>query len=248
MYISHLQCPNFRVLSDFRKDNYSFFKECFKQSVMLSIEAGLASFGHVSFDGSKFKANTSKHKAMSYKRLKEQEKQLTDDIEALVKQAEQCDSEENQEYKNRTRYEIPDDFKYKKTWLKKSKAAKDALEKRKRELNPGKPIEDKKQIRFADHDARIMDKKGQFAYSYNAQISVDEDNQIIVGQHVSQSVTDYKDVSTAIDEIKENTGEVSDKASLDNGYFLVTILKRLKRLVLMRMLLVVKSSSSRYQT
>ena len=71
MYISHLQCPDFRVLSDFRKDNYGFFKECFKQSVMLSIEAGLASLGHVSFDGSKFKANTSKHKAMSYKRLKE---------------------------------------------------------------------------------------------------------------------------------------------------------------------------------
>ena len=76
MYISHLQCPDFRVLSDFRKDNYEFFKECFKQSVMLSIEAGLASLGHVSLDGSKFKANTSKHKAMSYKRLKEQEKQL----------------------------------------------------------------------------------------------------------------------------------------------------------------------------
>ena len=138
MYISHLQCPDFRVLSDFRKDNYRFFKECFKQSVMLSIEAGLASLGHVSFDGSKFKANTSKHKAMSYKRLKEQEKQLTDEIEALVKQAEQCDSEEDQEYKNRTGYEIPEDFKYKEARLKKIVAAKEALEKREQELNPDK--------------------------------------------------------------------------------------------------------------
>jgi transposase len=65
----------------------------------------------------------------SYKRLKEQEKQLTDEIEALVKQAEQCDSEEDQEYKNRTGYEIPEDFKYKEARLKKIKAAKEALEK-----------------------------------------------------------------------------------------------------------------------
>lgn len=219
MYISHLQCPNFRVLSDFRKDNYEFFKECFKQSVMLSIEAGLASLGHVSFDGSKFKANTSKHKAMSYKRLKEQEKQLTDEIEALVKQAEQCDSEEDQEYKNRTGYEIPEDFKYKEARLKKIVAAKEALEKREQELNPDNPIEDKKQISFADHDARIIGKNGQFDYSYNAQISVDEDNQIIIGQHVSQNSTDHKEVTRAIDEIEANTGRVPDKVSLDNGYF-----------------------------
>jgi len=60
MFISHCNCPNFRVLSDFRKDNYEFFKECFKQSVLLAMEAGMASLGHVSLDGSKFKANTSK--------------------------------------------------------------------------------------------------------------------------------------------------------------------------------------------
>ena len=55
MFISHSNCPNFRVLSDFRKDNYLFFKECFKQSVMLAMGAGMASLGHVSLDGSKFK-------------------------------------------------------------------------------------------------------------------------------------------------------------------------------------------------
>ena len=59
MFISHFNCPNFRVLSDFRKDNYEFFKECFKQSVLLAMEAGMASLGHVSLDGSKFKASTS---------------------------------------------------------------------------------------------------------------------------------------------------------------------------------------------
>ena len=83
------------------------------------MEAGLASLGHVSLDGSKFKANTSKHKAMSYKRLKEQEQHLTDEIEILVQKAAQCDVEEDQEYKDRTGYEIPEDLKYKEARLKK---------------------------------------------------------------------------------------------------------------------------------
>jgi len=70
MYISHRNCPNFRVLSDFRKDNPDFLKECFIQSALLAKELGMVSFGHVSLDGSKFKANSSKHKAMSYEYLK----------------------------------------------------------------------------------------------------------------------------------------------------------------------------------
>ncbi len=55
--------------------------ECFKQSVLLAMELGLASLGHVSLDGSKFKANTSKHKAMSHNRLKEKEKELMEEID-----------------------------------------------------------------------------------------------------------------------------------------------------------------------
>ncbi len=219
MYIAHSQCPDFRVLSDFRKNNYEFFKECFKQSALLSMQAGLASLGHVSLDGSKFKANTSKHKAMSYKRLKEQEKQLTSEIESLIQRAKQCDEEEDREYKNKTGYEIPEDLRYKESRLTKIKTAKEALERREQELNPDKPIEDKKQISFADHDARIMGKNGQFDYSYNGQISVDSDNQIIVGQHISQSPNDKKEVEPALNEIKETTDAMPDKMSLDNGYF-----------------------------
>ena len=149
MYISHLNCPDFRVLSDFRKDHYEFFKECFKQSVLLAMEAGMVSLGHVSLDGSKFKADTSKHKAMSYGRLKEKEKELTEEIEGLIQKAEQCDSEEDEEYTNKTGYEIPEELKFKKNRLAKIRAAKEALEKREQELNPGKKIKDKKQISFA---------------------------------------------------------------------------------------------------
>ncbi len=218
MFISHGNCPNFRVLSDFRKDNYEFFKECFKQSALLAMEAGLASLGHVSLDGSKFKANTSKHKAMSYGRLKAKEKELTEEIEDLIGKAATCDEEEDEAYKDNTGYEIPEELKIKEKRLARIKEAKKALEKREQDLNPGKKIDDKKQISFADKDARIMGKKGAFDYSCNGQISVDEDNQIIVGQHLTQNANDKQEVEPALKEIKETTGDLPDKVSLDNGY------------------------------
>lgn len=86
-------------------------------------------------------------------------------------------------------------------------------------MNPGKPIEDKKQISFADHDARIMGKNGDFDYRDNGPVSVDEDHQIIVGQHVSQNANDKKEVSPALDEIRNNAGRLPDLMSLDNGFF-----------------------------
>lgn len=218
MYISHLNCPNFRVLSDFRKDNYEFFKRCFKQSVLMAMEAGMVSLGHISLDGSKFKANTSKHKAMSYGRLKAKEKELTEEIEALLAKANRCDEEEDEEYHDKTGHEIPEELKIKQQRLAKIKAAKEAVEKREQELNPGKAIEDKKQISFADKEARIMGKKGDFDYAYNGQISVDEDHQIIVGQHLSQNANDKQEVKLALEQIKETMGEAPSVMSLDNGY------------------------------
>ena len=218
MFISHFNCPNFRVLNDFRKDNYAFFKDCFKQSVLLAMEAGMASLGHVSLDGSKFKANTSKHRAMSYGRLKAKEKELTEEIEDLIAKAAKCDEEEDEEYHDNTGYEIPEELKIKEKRLARIKEAKEALEKREQELNPGKEIEDKKQISFADKEARIMGKKGSFDYSYNGQISVDEDHQIIVGQHLTQNANDKQEVEPALEVIKETTGDLPDKMSLDNGY------------------------------
>jgi transposase len=218
MFISHFNCPNFRVLSDFRKDNYEFFKECFKQSVLLAMEAGMASLGHVSLDGSKFKANTSKHKAMSYGRLKAKEKELTEEIKDLIAKAAKCDKEEDEEHQDKSGYEIPEELKIKEKRLAKIKEAKDALEKREQALKPGKKIDDKKQMSFADKEARIMGKEGNFDYSYNGQISVDEDNQIIVGQHLSQNANDKREVEPALKNIGETTGDLPDEMSLDNGY------------------------------
>ena len=219
LYIAGMNCPNFRVLSDFRKDHGEFFRTCFKQTVQLAMALGMVSLGHVSLDGSKFKANSSKHKAMSYGRLKEQEQELCEEIEALTAQADRCDEEEDQAYQERTGYELPEDLRDKKKRLKKVREMKRTLEAREEELRPGQEIEDKKQISFADPEARIMKKKGDFEYAYNAQISVDGKSQVIVGQHVSQAANDSREVSPALYEVEEATGRLPEKLSLDNGYY-----------------------------
>ena len=218
MYIAKMNCPNFRVLSDFRKDHPEFFHDCFKQTVKLAMELKLASLGHISLDGSKFKANSSKHKAMSYKRLKEKEQELTAEIDALIEKASDCDEEEDKAYKERTGYEIPEDLKHKEKRLAQIKQAREALEAREEALHPGKEAEEKKQISFADKDARIMGKKGDFDYRYNGQISVDSDTQIIVGQHLSQNANDKQELKPALEQVNETTGELPDKLSADNGY------------------------------
>jgi transposase len=220
MFIAKMHCPNFRVLSDFRKDHGDFFRSCFKQTVQLAVDLKLASFGHISLDGSKFKAKTSKHKAMSYKRMKEQEAKLTKEISALIKKATTCDAEEDEAYKEETGYSIPEDLAHKEKRLEKIQEAKQALEEREKAANPEKPIDDKAQISFADHDAAIMGSKQKgFGYGYNPQVSVDMDNQIIVGQHVSQAANDIHEVEAAIEQL-EGVVDINeiDVMTLDNGY------------------------------
>jgi len=218
MYISHLNCPNFRVLSDFRKNNLSFFVDCFKISIAMAKELGMVSLGHVATDGSKFFANTSKHKAASYTHLDANEAKLEREIRELLKKADDIDEAEDKIYHNGNGYFIPDELKIKEKRLEKIKKIKKELEKREQKENPGKKIDPKKQISYSDTDARIMKKGGDFAYCYNAQVSVDEKDQIIVGQHLTQNVNDKKELGRAIDEIEKNTGSLPEKLSADSGY------------------------------
>ena len=96
----------------------------------LALELKLASLEHISLDGSKFKADTSKYKAMSYGHLKAKEQVLLDEITDLIKKANRCDQAEDKAYKDKTGYDIPEDLKFKQDRLAKIKAAKQALEER----------------------------------------------------------------------------------------------------------------------
>ncbi len=218
MYISHLNCPNFRVLSDFRKENYEFFKSFFVQSVAIAKSLGMVSLGHVSLDGSKFYANTSKYKAASYKRLKESYVKLEEEIEDLLKKADDADSTEDKIYHNGKGYSIPEDIKIKQKRLAKIKRVKKALEERERKAKPQKDIKDSSQISYADTDAKVMKTRGNFEYCYNGQISVDSKDQIIISQHLSRNENDKNELKPALDKIKDSTGSLPSVMTLDKGY------------------------------
>lgn len=218
MYISHMNCPNFRVLSDFRKNNIGFFIDCFKKSIGMAKELGMVSLGHVSTDGSKFLADTSKHKAASYSHLDANEKKLEAEIRELLKKADDIDEAEDKIYHNGTGYSVPDDLLIRQKRLEKIKKVKKELEEREKRENPGKEIDGKKQISYADTDARIMKKGGDFSYCYNGQISVDSKDQIIVGCHLTQNANDKNELKKQLEEIKNNTGKTPGTVTADSGY------------------------------
>jgi len=178
----------------------------------------MVSLGHVSLDGSKFFANTSKHKAASYSHLKANEKKLKREIEKLLKKAEKCDEKEDKIYHNGKGYSIPDELKIKESRLEKIKKVKKELEKREKKKDPKGKIKDKKQISYADTQEGMMKRRGNYEYCYNGKISVDSKNQIIVGQHLTKNANDKAELDRALTEIEKNTSKLPDKMSLDNGY------------------------------
>src|SRR3954466_9074117 len=90
--------PNYRTLARFRRDNATAFTASFQETVSLALRLGLARLGQVALDGTKFTANASKHKAMSYGRMRQREAQLTAEIAALVDQAAAQDTSDGAAY------------------------------------------------------------------------------------------------------------------------------------------------------
>jgi transposase len=87
--------PDFRTLSDFRKLHLTAPEELFRQVLRITLETGTMKLGRVALEGSKVKANASKHRAMSYGRMRETEKRLREEVRKLLSQAEAADAEED---------------------------------------------------------------------------------------------------------------------------------------------------------
>lgn len=132
--ISGDQHPDHDTIAVFRRQHLNGLSGLFVQVLLLCQEAGLVKLGHVALDGTKVKANASKHKAMSYSRMCEAENRLSREVEALLQEAQQVDSEEDAKYgKGRRVDEIPGDLARRESRLQKLKEAKAALEKAARE-------------------------------------------------------------------------------------------------------------------
>jgi transposase len=123
------QHPDHDCIADFRKQHLQALSELFYQALLLCQEAGLVKLGHVALDGTKMKANASKHKAMSYERMGETERKLQEQIDQLLAEAEQVDAEEDAKYgKGKRIDELPGDLARRESRLNKLREAKAALE------------------------------------------------------------------------------------------------------------------------
>jgi len=222
--------PDFRTISDFRKDHLKALAGLFLQVLKLCQKAGLVKLGHVALDGPKIKANASKHKAMSYKRMKEEESRLEAEVAELLKKAESVDEEEDQRYgKGKKGDELPKELAFRESRLKKIQEAKAALEAEARLEAEKKPDKndgdgtppDKAQRNFTDPDSHIMPASGgkHFIQAYNAQAAVDSAKQVIVAAEVTNKPTDRGQAEPMMEIVKSNTGQLPCQMSADAGYF-----------------------------
>jgi len=231
--------PDFRTISDFRKDHLRALAGLFLQVLKLCQKAGLVKLGHVALDGTKIKANASKHKAMSYKRMKEEETRLEAEIVELMKKAEAVDEEEDHRYgKDKRGDELPKEMAFRESRLKKIREAKEALEgdaKREAEIaaasnkkHTGVPA-DKAQRNFTDPESHIMPAPGgkHFIQAYNAQAAVDSTHQVIVAAEVTNKPTDRGQAEPMMEVVKTNTGQLPRQMSADAGYFSSDAVKNL---------------------
>ena len=197
--------PDFRTLSDFRKRHSAALAGLFTQVLRLCRRAGLVKLGQVAIDGTRVKANASKHKAMSYGRMTEQEAALQAEIAELLRRAEQADRDEDARYgADRRGDELPAELARRESRLQKIREAKAALEAEAREqaAQSGKdPAQTapapKAQRNFTDPDSKIQKTADGFIQGYNAQAAVDAHAQVIVAQDVTPMAADVGAVAAA---------------------------------------------------
>jgi transposase len=239
MAVTALNRPDFRTIADFRRRHLEALSGLFVQVLHLCRKAGLATLGHVALDGTKIKANASKHKAMSYGRMKKAEADLEAEVAGWLKAAAAADTEEDAALGERRGDEMPGWVADKTRRLAKIRAARAALEaeaKAKAEENaaaeqvsqrrrggrkpttpPGTP-KDKAQRNFTDPESRIMKGRDGFIQGYNAQAAVDGDNQIIVAHGLTDCAADSGQLIPMIDALIANTGQTPLQASADSGF------------------------------
>lgn len=238
--------PDFRTISEFRRRHLGALAGLFVQVLRLAEKAGLVKLGHVALDGTKIKANASKHKAMSYERMKKREAELKAEVDRWLEAAEAADAAEDKLYGSKRGDELPDWVADKQKRLAKIQEAKAALEaeaeaaaaeeerrragaeakrvaegRKKNGPTPAPPkaVPDAKtQRNFTDPESRILKTKDGFIQGYNAQAAVDGKAQIIVAQRLAAGTSDQDQLVPLIDAIQDNLDRKPREASADAGY------------------------------
>ena len=220
--------PDFRTISDFRKIHIGTLQGLFEQVLEMALEVGAVKVGRVTVDGTKVKANASKHKAMSYGRMKEKQEQLRDEVKQLLEQAEAADAEEDRRHGSQRGDELPKELQRRESRLAKIKLAKKVVEQRAREkaaaegksaaeAKRAKP-DDKDQYNFTDPESRIMKGADGFVQGYNAQASVEPEMLLIVGQSVTEAANDKQQLEPMVEAIEQQSGQRPQAILADSGY------------------------------
>jgi transposase len=235
--------PAHRTIREFRQLHLKEFSALFVQVVQLAREAGLVSLGRVGVDGTKIKANASKHKAMSYARMQDEEARLKREIAGLLKQAEAQDAADEDRYGSDDHNGgLPQELKRREDRLKVIEQAKARLEERERQTDKadGRFVDEQgvtrgmtgqrcphaygvprpaAQDNFTDPDSRIMPTaSGGFEQCYNAQAAVDEGSQLIVAAQLINSPSEYAILLPMVDELECNTGLSPQMILADTNY------------------------------
>jgi len=218
--------PDFRTLSEFRRRHGAALAALFVQGLKLCRQAGLVKLGRVAVDGTKLKANASKHKAMSYGRMRTEEARLEQEVRALLRQAEAADEQEDERYgRERRGDELPAELARRASRLQKIREAKAALEAeaRARAAAEGQPPDDAgppdtSQRNFTDPEAKIQKTSDGFIQGYNAQIAV-TGSQIIVAQQVTAAAPDVQHLVPVVMAISQALHRKPTGVLADAGYW-----------------------------
>jgi transposase len=238
--------PDFRTISDFRKRHLPALAQLFVQVLKLCETAGLVKLGHVALDGTKIKANASKHKAMSYERMKKREAELQAEVDRWLAAAEAADAEENKLHGARRGDELPRRVADKEKRLAKIRAAKAELEaeakaaaqeerrrraeaeekriaqgRKKNGKTPKPPSAEpdgKAQRNFTDPESRLLLTKDGYIQGWNAQAAVDGTAQVIVAHGLTPGMSDYGQLVGLVDAVAGNLGRRPNEVSADRGY------------------------------
>jgi len=209
MFLAGGSRPGHKAIGEFRRRHLEAFGALFLDILLLCQEAGLVKLGRVALDGTKVKADASKHKAMSYGRMDEREAVLEAEVARILEEAEAVDAVEDARYGDARGDELPKALRTREGRLRAIREARAALEAEAKERtgDPEAVPEPKAQRNFTDPDSRIMlSKPDGFIYGYNAQAVVDEAHQIIVATELTTEATDTGALPDLVDGVETNTG------------------------------------------
>lgn len=247
-YITCDQHPDHDTINQFRKRFLKELQPLFTQILLVARELGFLKVGQVAIDGSKVKANANKHRAVSYKRAGEIEKQLEQEVKELLRRAQEADLGSGED----DGLDVPAEIARRERRLAKIKEARGVIEERARERyqqeqaeheakvaererraqergqkprgQPPQPPQEgpgeKEQYNFTDPESRVMKEggSGAFAQAYNAQLAVDTENLLIVGQRLTDHPNDKQELIPTLDAIPEAVGQ-PEVGLADAGYY-----------------------------